>query len=112
MRCKLLCQIPRGYDLSIYTLKILCFTQKIERLLKYVIEQFLIESIFSLVDPQGTDYCLTVNTKKNYKTLCSAQADKFGVMPPSVTGQAIVASQMATNWKPKDINPGKNKLYT
>ncbi|XP_018563676.1 protein NDNF [Anoplophora glabripennis] len=55
----------------------------------------------SLVDPQGTDYCLTVSSKKNYKTLCSAQAEKFGVVPPSVTGQALVASQAAINWKPK-----------
>lgn len=30
---------------------------------------------FSLVDPQGTDYCLVVSKDRHYKTLCSALDD-------------------------------------
>ncbi|KAJ8948633.1 hypothetical protein NQ318_022699 [Aromia moschata] len=54
----------------------------------------------SLVDPQGTDYCLTVNTKKNYKSLCSVYSDKFGVQPPTPPRYPAVASQTMISWQP------------
>ncbi|KAJ8923023.1 hypothetical protein NQ315_001571 [Exocentrus adspersus] len=56
----------------------------------------------SLVDPQGTDYCLIVNTKKSYKTLCSAQAERFGVAPPTDWKRPLAASQTVVNWQPTD----------
>lgn len=37
---------------------------------------------FSLVDPQSTDYCLVISTKKHFNSLCSAQASKFELPPP------------------------------
>ncbi|XP_018323989.1 protein NDNF-like [Agrilus planipennis] len=54
----------------------------------------------SLVDPQSTVYCVVVNTKKHYRTLCSAQGEKYGFS----TQKPTPASQTLISW----IEPEKH----
>nr|CAD7205448.1 unnamed protein product [Timema douglasi] len=39
----------------------------------------------SSVDPHVMHYCLVVNTRRYYSTLCEAQGEKYGVTPPEVS---------------------------
>ncbi|KAJ8978892.1 hypothetical protein NQ317_008507, partial [Molorchus minor] len=65
----------------------------------------------SLVDPQGTDYCLTVNTEKNYRNLCSAQYDKYGIYQPKSVNQPVIASQTVINWQPLKLEDKIEKAF-
>ncbi|CAH1109323.1 unnamed protein product [Psylliodes chrysocephalus] len=51
----------------------------------------------SLVDPQNTEYCLVIHNKKIYKTLCSAQLDKSGILSSNLNfKKSKVSSQLLT----------------
>nr|CAI5843076.1 unnamed protein product [Callosobruchus analis] len=70
----------------------------------------------SLVDPQSTTYCVVVHDQKNYGSLCAAQADKFGIPPP--TNRPVAASQTVIDWRPTNyVYPmiacvGRSTQYT
>ncbi|XP_019865405.2 protein NDNF [Aethina tumida] len=54
----------------------------------------------SLVDPQGTDYCLVVSSKKNHKSLCNAQVERYGPDFMKQSRLPAAASQTIINWQP------------
>ncbi|CAH1964724.1 unnamed protein product [Acanthoscelides obtectus] len=56
----------------------------------------------SLVDPQSTTYCAVVHDQKTYGSLCAAQADKFGILPP--VSRPVAASQTVISWQPSTQN--------
>ncbi|VEN63532.1 unnamed protein product [Callosobruchus maculatus] len=70
----------------------------------------------SLVDPQSTTYCVVVHDQRNYGSLCAAQADKFGDLPP--TNRPVAASQTVIDWHPiNNVYPiiacvGRSTQYT
>nr|CAD7575777.1 unnamed protein product [Timema californicum] len=47
------------------------------------VEQLITTS--ASVDPHVMHYCLVVNTRRYYSTLCEAQGEKYGVTPPEVS---------------------------
>nr|CAH7722945.1 unnamed protein product [Callosobruchus chinensis] len=70
----------------------------------------------SLVDPQSTTYCVVVHDQRNYGSLCAAQADKFGSLPPA--NRPVAASQTVIDWHPTNyVYPiiacvGRSTQYT
>ncbi|XP_045477540.1 protein NDNF-like [Harmonia axyridis] len=59
----------------------------------------------SLVDPQSTDYCLVISTKKQFNSLCSAQASRLE-LPPSQNQinrrETTTEIQTLNRWRSKD----------
>lgn len=66
--------------------------------------------IFSLVDPQSTDYCLVISTKKQFNSLCSAQASRLE-LPPSQNQinrrETTTEIQTLNRWRSKDKYTGR-----
>ncbi|KAK9885449.1 hypothetical protein WA026_010945 [Henosepilachna vigintioctopunctata] len=54
----------------------------------------------SQVDPQSTDYCLVISTKRKFDSLCAAQASRLELPPPQNQNYLQKPNQSITKWMP------------
>lgn len=60
----------------------------------------------SPVNPHLMNYCLVVNTRKDYSSLCSASGERFGVLPPDLMHVTYYGGQNRESLHMVDNNNG------